>query len=56
MTVAIQEPDRKGNLIIEIHAGPSPSRKVPICQVRISEQDRPVIEFFGRVQAALPSA
>ena len=56
MTIAIEEPDRKGNLIVEIHAGPSPSRKVPSCQVRITEQDRAVIEFFGRIHAALPPA
>jgi hypothetical protein len=55
MTITMEEPDRKGNLIVEIYAGPSPSRKVPSCQVRISEQDRPVIDFFGRVHAALPA-
>jgi hypothetical protein len=56
MTITIEEPNRKGLLTIEIHAGPSPSRSVPTCQVRIREQDRAVIEFFGRVRAALPSA
>jgi hypothetical protein len=56
MTLTIAAPDRKGNRMLEIYAGPSPSRGVPVCQVRITEQDRPVIDFFERVRAALPVA
>jgi hypothetical protein len=55
MTISIGAADRKGHLDVEIHAGPSPSRSVPSCQVRITAQDRPVIEFFERVRAALPT-
>jgi hypothetical protein len=53
MSISMEEPDRKGNLIVEVYAGDSPSRSVPSCQVRITEHDRDVIEFFGRVHAEL---
>jgi hypothetical protein len=56
MAITIEAPDRKGHLTVEIHAGPSPSRSVPSCQVRITAEDRPVIEFFERVRAALPTS
>ena len=55
MSLTIGAPDRKGHLKVDIYAGPSPSRSVPSCQVRITAQDRPVIEFFERVRAALPT-
>jgi len=56
MTVTMEAPNRKGLLTIEVYAGPSASRSVPSCQVRIREQDRAVIEFFERVRTALPAA
>ena len=56
MSITIGEPDRKGSLIVEIYAGPSPSRSVPSCQVRVTEQDQAVIDFFGRVHATLSAA
>src|SRR5215207_777282 len=55
MSVEIEEPDRKGNLKIAVYAGSAPSRRVPSMQVRINEQDRQVLDFFGRVRAALPT-
>ena len=56
MSITMGEPDRKGNLIVEIYAGPSPSRSVPSCQVRVTEQDQAVIDFFGRVHATRSAA
>ena len=56
MSITIGEPDRKGSLIVEIYAGPSPSRSVPSCQVRVAEQDQAVTDFFGPVHATLSAA
>lgn len=56
MTITIDEPDRKGTRTVVIYAGAVPGRKVPSRYISIAEQDRPVIDFFERVRAALPTA
>ena len=49
-TIAIDEPDRKGNRKVVITAGGG----VP-CQFVFGDEDRPAIEFLERVRAALPT-
>ena len=56
MCIEIADPDRKGNLIIEVYAGSAPSRRVPSIRVRLHEQDRHVLDFFSRLRAGLPAA
>ena len=56
MGIKMEQPDRKGNLTVEVYPdpGPRPSWRGPVCKVRVSAQDRAVVEFFERVRAALP--
>lgn len=53
MTITIDEPDRKGARLVTIYAGEGPGRRVPRSMLSIAAQDREVIEFFERVQAAV---
>jgi hypothetical protein len=57
MGIKVEEPDRKGNLTVEVYPdpGPRPRWRGPVCKVRVNEQDSAVIEFFARVRAALPA-
>ena len=50
MAITIEEPNRKGDRTVRIDTAGA------VCQFKVNEEDRPVIDFLERVRAALPTA